>query len=274
MLAPALLGLPYALVSVSSGLFRWPWLALYTLLPVGISLLLYEASLADPEQHGEWRDFLILVLLGLAVDLRWFEPAWGPRLAIFNKVLLLDAGIYGFLAIRQLRKVGFDLRLRLRDFGVGLFAFAAYTPIAVALGLVARLPSFPRPYPFGRPGSARMAVHLLLYCRAGRAFLSWLDAKPSRAPGWACARLCSSPQPCLGFRTSTSVLRYSIGAMSCWRLWPASSMALRGVRSAGSGHRPSPTHRWIPSGPSGCDEDDTGSSRSPPACDVGSSLAQ
>jgi membrane protease YdiL (CAAX protease family) len=135
ILAPALLGLPYALVSVSDGLFRWPWLALYTLLPVGISLLLYEASLADPKQLGEWRDFLILVVLGLAVDLRWFEPAWGPRLAIFNKILLLDAGIYGFFAIRQLRNVGFDLRLRLHDFGVGLFALAAYTPIAVVLGL-------------------------------------------------------------------------------------------------------------------------------------------
>ncbi len=135
MAAPALLGLPYALVSVSSGLFRWKWLALYTLLPVLISLLLYGASLADPKQRGEWRDFLILGILGLAVDLRWFEPAWGPGLAIFNKILLLDAGIYGFLAIRQLRQVGFDLRLRLRDFRVGLLWLAAYTPIAIALGL-------------------------------------------------------------------------------------------------------------------------------------------
>jgi len=136
MLAPALLGFPYALVSVSNGLFRWTWLALYTLLPVLISLLLYRASLADPEQRGEWRDFLILGVLGLAVDLRWFEPAWGPGLAIFNKVLLLDAGIYGFLAIRQLRQVGFDLRLRLRDFRIGLLWLAAYAPIAVALGLL------------------------------------------------------------------------------------------------------------------------------------------
>ena len=135
ILAPALLGLPYALVSISTGLFRWTWLALYTLLPVLISLLLYRASLADPEQRGEWRDFLILGVLGLAVDLRWFEPAWGPGLAIFNKVLLLDAGIYGFLAIRQLRQVGFDLRLRLRDFRIGLLWLAAYAPIAVALGL-------------------------------------------------------------------------------------------------------------------------------------------
>jgi membrane protease YdiL (CAAX protease family) len=135
LLAPAVLALPYLLVSASTGLFRWSWLALYTLLPVLISLLLYGASLADPQQRGEWRDYLILGILGLAVDLRWFEPAWGPGLAIFNKVLLLDAGIYGFLGIRQLRRVGFDLRLRLRDFRVGLLWLAVYAPIAVALGL-------------------------------------------------------------------------------------------------------------------------------------------
>ena len=80
VLAPALLGVPYALVSVSNGNFRWSWLALYTLLPVGVSLLLYEAGVADPEQRGGWRDLFILLVIGLAVDLRWFEPAWGPGL--------------------------------------------------------------------------------------------------------------------------------------------------------------------------------------------------
>jgi membrane protease YdiL (CAAX protease family) len=136
ILAPALLGLPYILVSIATGVFRWHWFALYTLLPVAITLMLYQATLAEPQQRGDWRDFLILLLLGLAVDLRWFEGAWGPRLAVFNKMLLLDAGIYGFHVIRQLRGVGFDLRLRLRDLGIGLAALAAYAPIAVVLGLM------------------------------------------------------------------------------------------------------------------------------------------
>jgi uncharacterized protein len=136
ILAPALLGLPYTLVSIATGVFRWHWLALYTLLPVAITLLLYQASVSDPQQLGDWRDFLILLLLGLAVDLRWFEGAWGPRLAVFNKMLLLDVGIYGFQAIRQLRGAGFDLRLRLDDLRVGLAAFAAYAPVAVVLGLM------------------------------------------------------------------------------------------------------------------------------------------
>ena len=132
---PGLLGLPYLLVSVSTGLFRWRWLAVYTLLPVLIDVLLESARRTDPEQRGQWRDYLILGILGLAVDLRWFEPAWGPGLAAFNKMLLLDAGIYGFHVIRKLSGTGFDLRLRWRDLGTGFIWFALYAPLAVVLGL-------------------------------------------------------------------------------------------------------------------------------------------
>jgi membrane protease YdiL (CAAX protease family) len=132
---PAVLCVPYLLVSVSFGLFRWGWFALYLLLPVAISWLLYRAGIADPSQRGDWRDFLILAILGLAVDLRWFEPAWPPRLAVFNKMLLLDAGIYGFLAVRRLEGVGFDLRLRLADLRIGLRELGSYAPVAIALGL-------------------------------------------------------------------------------------------------------------------------------------------
>jgi hypothetical protein len=105
------------------------------LLPVIVSWLLYRAGVADPAQRGDWRDFLVLAVLGLAVDLRWFEPAWPPHLAVFNKMLLLDGGIYGFLAIRRLEGVGFDLRLRLSDLRIGGRELAIYAPIAIALGL-------------------------------------------------------------------------------------------------------------------------------------------
>jgi hypothetical protein len=135
LLLPAVLCLPYVLVAVSSGQFLWSWFALYLLLPVAVSWLLHCAGVADPEQRGEWRDFLVLVVLGLAVDLRWFEPAWPPHLAVFNKMLLLDAGIYGFLAIRRLNGVGFDLRLRVADVRIGLRELVFYAPMAIALGL-------------------------------------------------------------------------------------------------------------------------------------------
>jgi uncharacterized protein len=135
LLGPGVLCVPYALVAGTSGIFRWGWFALYALLPVAVSILLWQARHVDPDQHGNWRDYLVLVTLGLAVDLRWFEHAWPARLVIFGKFVLLDAAIYGFLALRQLDGAGFDLRLRLRDAAVGLREFIFYAPIAIALGL-------------------------------------------------------------------------------------------------------------------------------------------
>jgi uncharacterized protein len=135
LLSPAALCLPYVLVACAAGMFRWGWLALYALLPVAIASLLWQAARVDVEHHGNWRDFLILVVLGLSVDLRWFEGAWPAHLAIFNKILLLDAGIYGFVLVRQLEGTGFNLRLRLNDLVIGLREVIFYTPIALVLGL-------------------------------------------------------------------------------------------------------------------------------------------
>ncbi len=132
---PVLLCIPYVLVACGAGVFRWGWFALYAALPAAMALLLGHAARSDPEQHGTWADFLILVTLGLAVDLRWFEHAWPAHLAIFNKIILLDAGIYGFVLIRRLEGAGFDLRLRLKDAAIGAREVAFYTPIALALGL-------------------------------------------------------------------------------------------------------------------------------------------
>jgi membrane protease YdiL (CAAX protease family) len=147
LLRPAVLAIPYLLVTYSAGTFSWRWCALYALLPVAIATLLHQARQADPNHRGNWRDYLILATLGLAVDLRWFEPAWPPHLAVFSKIILLDAGIYGFLFIRQLDGVGFDLRLRSRDFVIGLREFAFYAPVAIALGLALNFLHFHAAWP-------------------------------------------------------------------------------------------------------------------------------
>jgi uncharacterized protein len=140
LLSPALLCVPYVLVAAAAGTFHWEWCTLYAALPVCIAILLGQAAELDPAPRGNWRDFLILGVLGLSVDLRWFESAWPAHLAVFNKILLLDAGIYGFLLIRKLEGAGpgrtsFDLRLRPLDLAIGLREAAFYTPIALFLGL-------------------------------------------------------------------------------------------------------------------------------------------
>jgi membrane protease YdiL (CAAX protease family) len=135
ILAPGLLCIPYAILVRSWDDVRVGWLLLYAAVPIGIAWMLRQARIADWAHRGNWRDFLVLAVLGLAVDLRWFETAWPPHFAIFSKMILLDAGIYGFLFVRQLKGVGFDLLLRKQDLSVGAREFAWYTPIALILGL-------------------------------------------------------------------------------------------------------------------------------------------
>lgn len=131
---PAAFGIPYLIVNGASA--QGAWLALYLTVPILIAALLWNARQADPNQRGNWRDFAVLLLLGLAVDLRWFEPAWPAELRVINKLILLDSGIYAFLVIRGLNQAGFDLRIRLRDITTGLRELSFYAPIAIPLGLL------------------------------------------------------------------------------------------------------------------------------------------
>lgn len=133
--AAALISLPYLLVSISTGAFHTRWLLLYAILPVLIAAFLWYARRSDPGQRGTWLDYVVLAIVGLSVDLRWFEPAWPQGLTAFNKMLLLDAGIYGFLAVRKLEGTGFSLRLRPSDVWIGLREVGYYAPIALVLGL-------------------------------------------------------------------------------------------------------------------------------------------
>ncbi len=133
---PAILVVPYLIVAVAQHMLTVQWLLLYLLAPVLIATIEWLAAKLDPNQRGHLLDFLVLIPLGLAVDLRWLESAWPHKLALFGKFILLDAGLYAFLAVRCLTGVGFDLRLRWRDWRIGLREFAFYLPIALPLGLV------------------------------------------------------------------------------------------------------------------------------------------
>jgi uncharacterized protein len=140
---PVVCALPYVLISYQHQMFSWKWCALYAALPVAIAWLLEQAAIADPEQRGNWRDAFVLLTLGLAVDLRWFERAWPNGLAGWGKLLLVDAGLYGFLAIRQLTGTGFDFHFRWRDWKTGLRELVLFAPLVLGLGTGAGLSSSP-----------------------------------------------------------------------------------------------------------------------------------
>jgi uncharacterized protein len=135
LLLPACGVIPYLLVCWPLHLLRMGWLLLYLLLPVAVAALLWLTAKLDTQRRGHALDLLVLFSLGLAVDLRWFESAWPHALVPLNKLLLLDAGLYGFHVIRQLDGVGFDLRWRLADWKTGLRELIFYMPIALTLGL-------------------------------------------------------------------------------------------------------------------------------------------
>ncbi len=132
---PVLCALPYVLISWSHQMFSWRWFALYAALPVAIAWLLGQAAIADPEQRGNWRDAIVLLTLGLAIDLRWFEGAWPSGLAGLGKLLVVDAALYGFVAIRRLSGTGFDFHLRWSDWKTGLRELVFFAPLVIGLGM-------------------------------------------------------------------------------------------------------------------------------------------
>lgn len=132
---PLIFVFPYVVISSSQHMFSWKWCALYAALPVAIAWLLGRAAVADPEQRGNWRDAIILLTLGLAVDLRWFESAWPSGLAGLGKLLLVDGALYGFVVIRRLSGTGFDFHLRWSDWKTGLRELVFFAPLVIGLGL-------------------------------------------------------------------------------------------------------------------------------------------
>jgi uncharacterized protein len=133
LILPAIFGVPYVLAGSQWG--RGNWLVVYFGLPIIISVLLLHASQSDPQQNGDWRDFAVLAVLGLAVDLRWLESAWPAHLSVLSKLILLDSALYGFFVIRQLTNTGFDLRIQAKDFVIGFRELIFFAPIAIPLGL-------------------------------------------------------------------------------------------------------------------------------------------
>jgi uncharacterized protein len=132
---PAMGALPYYLATYATPYFRWSSVVLYAVVPLALVLLLWHAAQNDPEQRGDWRDFAVLIVLGVVVEFRWLDLLWPAHVRSLNRLLLLDTGLYGFLVIRRLTGVGFNFWPRLRDFKFGLRELAFYAPIAIPLGL-------------------------------------------------------------------------------------------------------------------------------------------
>ena len=114
-----------------SGCFRWDMFLGMAAVSLAVTALLATAK--DPEPG--WRDWAVLALLGISVDLGFFKDAFPVGgLSGLSKLLFVDVGLYGYLVLRPIGGIGYDFRPRLRDFNIGLREFLFYTPVAIVLG--------------------------------------------------------------------------------------------------------------------------------------------
>lgn len=194
IVAPGLLVVPYAVLAAGSHILRWEWLALYTLLPVVMAWLASRAALVDPEQRGNWRDGVILLTLGLAVDLRLFDAAWPAGLRGLGNLLLVDVGLYAFLGIRQLGGTGFDFHFRWSDCKTGLRELVFFAPVVIAVGLAL---GFVHPHknipPVGRTLVSWVGIFVFVAVLEELFFRAWVQNLLERRVGrWAALVIASA----------------------------------------------------------------------------------
>ncbi len=140
--APFLLIVPYIVFALPEGQFHWRVLLGMMAVVLAITLLLQRAN-TKSKAKPDWHDWLVLALLGISVDLHFFDQAWPiAGLSGMPKLLFVDAGLYGYLVIRPILGIGFDFRVRWSDAGIGLREFLYFTPIAIVLGFWLRFLHF------------------------------------------------------------------------------------------------------------------------------------
>ena len=139
LLAPLLLLVPYLVFALPRHGFRWDMFLGMGAVVIAITLVLSRANPAEPG----WHDWLVLAILGISVDLHFFDRAWPIQgLSSMPKLLFVDAGLYAYLVIRPIGGIGYDFRPRWSDLRIGLREFLFFTPAAIALGFALRFLHF------------------------------------------------------------------------------------------------------------------------------------
>jgi len=140
---PLLLLSAYPIFAHPLRVFRWDMF-------LGMAAIILATGFLVERGH----DWLALAILGISVDLRFFNDAWPVAgLSGLTKLMFVDTGLYAYLVLRPIGGIGYDFRPRLRDFAVGLREFVLFTPIAIGLGFALGFLHFhktlPSPLAFG-----------------------------------------------------------------------------------------------------------------------------
>ena len=128
---------PYLIYVAGTDSFHWfPFLklVLYILLPTLLFLTLRNAS-----ERLLWQDALVILALWLPLDFRWMRDVWvWPNNSLaysFNSLLASCLGVFLFVCLRRLERVGYQYHFEPRDWVIGVRNFLLFAPIAIAIGI-------------------------------------------------------------------------------------------------------------------------------------------
>jgi len=154
IVAAAFLAVPYAVLAVPRGEFRWGIALAFAAFAVATAALLHYSP-----KIGNWADFLVLALLGAIVDFGLLSTnwpfgggtsIWPPGLGGFPKLLMMDLALYLFLVVKPVDGVGYDLIPNRSDAKIGFREFIFYAPVVIPLGLLLGFlhfhPVLPKPF--------------------------------------------------------------------------------------------------------------------------------
>ena len=139
--ASTLLALPYFVLQAPRGNVQAPMALTLVAIP-----MLVTAALKKWPRPGHWADLFVLVSVGLLIDLGLLttawplqpagRPVWPAGLGGFPKLMMANVALYGYLVVKPIEGVGYDLRPRLADLKHGLREFFFYAPIVLPLGFL------------------------------------------------------------------------------------------------------------------------------------------
>ncbi|MBZ5529819.1 MAG: CPBP family intramembrane metalloprotease [Acidobacteriia bacterium] len=149
-----LLVVPYFVLAIPRGDFQWPMAAALA----GVAVLV-TAALHYAPAPGNWADLAVLAAVGLIVDLGLLGHAWPfaaydavlwpPGMSGFPKLMLVNMALYGYLVVKPLDGVGYDLAPTFADLKIGLREFIFCAPIVIPLGFLLKFlhfhPGWPQP---------------------------------------------------------------------------------------------------------------------------------
>lgn len=137
----ALLAAPYVVLALPRGTFHWQVAAVL----IAIAALTPAALRVWP-RPSNWADLAVLATLGLVIDLGLLNRGWPfglsdamlwpAGLGGFPKMMMANVALYGYLVVKPIDGVGYDLVPQIDDWKTGLREFLFYAPIVLTLGVL------------------------------------------------------------------------------------------------------------------------------------------